>query len=48
MKILPAIFFVAVGIWLTYTHPDIAKQAYSYILVAIDWVLAAINDFRGS
>lgn len=48
MKILPALFFVAVGIWLTYTYPNLASQAYSYIIIGVNWSLGVINDLRGS
>lgn len=48
MKIIPALFFVAVGIWVTYTYPDVAKQGYSYIVVGVNWALAMLNDLRGA
>lgn len=45
MKIIPALFFVALGIWATFTFPEHAQQAYQYILQGIDWVTIVINEF---
>lgn len=47
MKIIPALFFVAVGIWITYTYPHLANQAYEYIGIAVNWALAILNDLKG-
>jgi hypothetical protein len=44
MKIIPAIFFVAAGIWVAVNYPDIAQQAYVYIEQAIAWATTLFND----
>ncbi|WP_157576983.1 hypothetical protein [Pseudoalteromonas rubra] len=46
MKLIPSLFFIAVGIWVTYNHPDVAKQAYFYIEIAVAWAVQMLNDFK--
>jgi len=44
MKLIPAIFFIAAGIWVTVNYPELAQQAYVYIEQAIAWATALFND----
>jgi hypothetical protein len=44
MKIVPALFFVAVGVWVAFTYPDVASTAFSYIQLAVDWVVGFFNS----
>lgn len=44
MKLLPAIFFVAVGIWVAYTYPDLAQKTFVYIQYAIEWVKGLLRS----
>ncbi|WP_240224729.1 hypothetical protein [Rheinheimera hassiensis] len=44
MRFLPAIFFVAVGIWVSFSYPDLAAQAFNYIGRAIEWAKEMLGD----
>ncbi|MBE1301832.1 MAG: hypothetical protein GJ680_18255 [Alteromonadaceae bacterium] len=39
MKLLPALFFVGAGIWISVNKPEWAAMAYVYIELAINWAL---------
>jgi len=44
MKLIPALFFIAVGIWATFTYPEQMKQVYAYLLMGIDYVIQTYNE----
>lgn len=46
MKIIPIIFFVAVGIWLAYTFPEYSQLAFKYIKIAVDFVVTVAQNFN--
>ncbi|MDC8832953.1 hypothetical protein [Alteromonas gilva] len=43
MRFLPALFFIAVGIWIAIEKPDIAAVAMVYINMAIDFISNLLN-----
>jgi len=44
MKLIPAIFFIAAGIWIAVNYPEAAQHAYIYIEQAIAWIKTLFND----
>ncbi|WP_290573543.1 hypothetical protein [Idiomarina sp.] len=38
MKVVPALLFVAVGVWLSFVYPEAAAKAFEYIQFGINWV----------
>lgn len=47
MKIIPALFFVAVGVWLAFAYPEMGATAFGYIQYALDWVIAFFQSLVG-
>lgn len=47
MKVLPALFFVALGIWLAFSYPDLAATAFGYIQEGVNWVIAFLKSLMG-
>lgn len=39
MKVIPALFFVALGVWLTFKYPEQATQMFGYIDYGFTWVI---------
>lgn len=46
MKVIPAVVFICLGIWIAYTYPEFADTLYGYILSAIDWASSMLNRFK--
>jgi len=44
MKIVPALFFIAIGVWAAFSYPEQMQQVYQYLLLGIDWATQAFND----
>jgi len=44
VKILPALFFIALGIWIAFAKPEIAFAIYHYVDAAFTWVFEFISE----
>jgi len=51
MRLIPALFFIALGIWIAFAKPEIAYQAFEYIDFAFTWVVenfkALVDNAKG-
>lgn len=47
MKIIPALFFIAIGIFIAFRFPDFATSAYTYIEVAWLWIKGLFSHVSG-
>lgn len=47
MKIVPALFFVAVGIWVAFAYPEIGATAFGYIQLGVDWAITFLKGLVG-
>lgn len=43
MKLLGAILCVAIGVWLTHNHPDLANTLLVNVQFGINWVIAFLQ-----
>lgn len=44
MKIVPALFFIAIGIFLAFRYPDFATNVYGYLDVAWSWIKGLLSQ----
>jgi len=46
MKIITALLFVAIGIFLAFRYPDTAASVYEYLDIAWNWIVVQFNSAR--
>lgn len=47
MKVIPAIVFICIGIWLAYTYPEWSAQAFEYIDAIYNLIKQKLKEFVG-
>jgi hypothetical protein len=45
MKVIPAIIFISIGIWLAYTYPEWSAQAFEHIDAVYNWLKLKLQQF---
>lgn len=46
MRIMPALFFIAVGIFVTYRFPEYADSVYQYLKIGWDWLVMQVESLK--